>query len=109
MPATILQIPVHSGCAFFKMWMQIDNDFPSASRMQPLQMQIGVLSRISALQAGSLFILGLPGAEEEQDCAEARCQQDTPSAGNDFTGVRSISRPGQRFAPRTAENKSQKI
>jgi hypothetical protein len=51
----------------------------------------------------------LPVAKEAHGCSEGRWQQHTPSAGNDFTGVRSISRPIEWLAPHTAKKKSQKI
>ncbi len=49
---------------------------------------------LQPFQTCLLFAPELPGTEEEQGSAKALCQQHTPSAGNDFTGVRRISRPG---------------
>jgi len=49
---------------------------------------------LQAFQVCLLFAAELSSAEEQQGCVKALCKQHTPSASNDFTGVRRISRPG---------------
>jgi hypothetical protein len=74
-------------------WTQTDTQqaAPDAERAEDVSSSKRVLRQF---QSCLLFGPELSGAEEEQGCAKALCQQHTPSAGNNFTGVRRISRPG---------------
>ncbi len=61
------------------------------------------------LQEELLLVLRLSAAKEQRHRSKTGCQQHAPAAGNDFTGVSSISRPRQRLTTCTAKKKPQKI